>query len=168
MRREALLIGYALEQVVELAALGFRERGEQGGLVLAGDQAEGDEHVAAIGGEVEGMAAAVVLIAAALDEAAGVQRVEQGNEAAGNHLEASREGLLRDARCAAEDAQDPGMRGREADGQQALGEARGGVAADLGEKESGVAAGLGGPFGPAGFFHRIIITSENRSALELF
>lgn len=153
--REALLVGDALEQVLQLSAPVFSERGEQGTLMLAGDLAQAGEHLAPVGGEVEGVAAAVVLIAAALDEAARIQRVEQGNEAAGDHLQPGREGLLGEAGAGAQDTQNPGMRGREAHGEQTLGEARGSMAADLGKKESSVAAG--GRFRARGFFHRIIV-----------
>ncbi|HLJ79184.1 MAG TPA: hypothetical protein VKT75_17315 [Acidobacteriaceae bacterium] len=164
--REALLVGDALQQVVEAAALVLGEGGEQGGLVLAGDLADGGEHPAAVGGEVEGVAAAVILITAALDEAAALKGVEQGDEAAGHHLKTAGQGLLGDAGAGAEDAQDAGMGRRESDGEQALGETRGGVAADLSEQEGGVGASDG--FGARGFFHRIIITYENRSTRELF
>lgn len=155
--REALLVGNALEQVVEAAALVFVQSGEQGALVLAGESADSGEHLSAISGEVECVAAAVVLIAAALNQAAAVQCVEQGDEAAGDHLKTSGQGLLGDAGGGSEDAQDAGMGRSKADGEQALGKARGGMAADLGEEEGGVTAGFDGPFGPAGFFHRIII-----------
>lgn len=157
MGREPLLVGDALEQIVELAALLFGERGEQGTLVLPSDLAKSAEHLAAVGGEVEGVAAAVVLIAAALDQGAGVQRVEQGNEAAGNHLQTRRQGLLCEAGAGTEDAQDAGVRGRKADGEQPLGEAGGRMGADLGKQESSVGALFGGRFGASGFFHRAIV-----------
>lgn len=155
--RETLLGGHTLEQIVELAPLVLGERGEQGTLVLAGDLAEGGEHLAAVGGEVEGVAAAIVLIAAALDEAARVQRVEQSDEAAGNHLQTGGQRLLCEAGAGTEDAQDSRVRRRESDGEQALGEAGSGMGADLGKKESSVGAVFGGLFGAPGFFHRIIV-----------
>ena len=155
--RETLLGGHTLEQIVERAALVLGERGEQGTLVLPGDLAEGGQHLAAVGGEVEGVAAAVVLIAAALDEAARIQRVEQRNEAAGNHLQAAGQGLLCEAGAGTQNAQDAGMWGRESHGEQPLGEAGGGMGADLSKQEGSVGAVFGGPFGPAGFFHRTIV-----------
>lgn len=164
--REALLVGDALEQVVEVVALVFAECGQQGILVLTGERAEGGEHPAAVGGEVEGMAAAVVPVAATLDETALIEGVEEGDEAAGHHLQTGGEGLLGNARAGAEDPQDTGVGGREADGEQPLGKTCGGMAADLGEQESGIAAGLGGLVGPAGFFHRIIVPYQNRSCRE--
>lgn len=155
--RESLLVGDALEQVVELAAFLLGESGEQVALMVAGDVAEGGEHFASGGGEVEGVAAAVVLIAPALDQTAAVQRVQKGDETAGNHLQAGGQGLLRNAGAGAEDAQDAGVRGRQSHSEQALGEAAGGMTADLGEKEGGVAAGFGRFIWPLGLFHRTIV-----------
>ena len=142
---EPLLVRYTLEQIVQLAPLLVCERGEQRALMLAGDFAESGEHFAARRGEVEGVAAPVILIAAALDQAPAVQRIEQGNESARHHLQTRGQGLLRDTGRCAEDAQDAGVRWRQSEGEQTLGEARSGVTADLSEKESGIAAGFGGP-----------------------
>lgn len=70
---------------MELIALVLGERGEQVTLVFAGDVADGPEHLAAFAGEVKGVAAAVVLITASLDEAARIKSVKQGDETAGDH-----------------------------------------------------------------------------------
>lgn len=166
--RETLLGGHTLEQIVEHAALVLGERGEQGSLVFAGDLAEGGEHLPAFGGEVEGVAAAIVLIAAALDETSRIQRVEQRNEAAGNHLQAGGQRLLCEAGAGAQDAQDAGMRGRESNGEQPLGEARSGMGADLSQQEGSVGAVFGGLCGASGLFHRIIVPQQNRSDKEAF
>lgn len=88
VRGEALLVGDALEQIVEAAPLVVRQSGKERALVFAGDLADGGKHPAALRREVEGVAATVVLIAAALDQAAAVQHIEQGDKAAGDHLEA--------------------------------------------------------------------------------
>lgn len=166
---EFLLIGDPLEQLVELAALVLGERSEQVTLVFAGDLADDPKHFAAFAGEVKGVAAAVVLVAASLDKAAGVKGIEEGDETAGDHPQHGGERLLCDSRARAKDAQDACMGRSEIDGLHPLAESRGGVAADLGKEKSGVAAGRRARAGLTGvLFHRVIVSYKNRSELELF
>ena len=107
--REPLLRGDALEEGGELMLLGLSEGGEEGLVVLAGDAADGFEHGATAFREVEGMAAAVVGIGAALDEALRFELIDQGDQTAGQHAEGGGEGLLGDRRGRAQDAQDSGV-----------------------------------------------------------
>lgn len=154
---QSLLVRDSLQEFMELPPLVLRKGSEQIALVFAGNLAQRTEHFPAVGGQVQGMAAAVVLIAAALHETAAVQRIEQGHEPAGNDLQTRGERLLRDAGVAAEHAQDSGMGRSEPDGEQALGKTRCGMAADLRQQERGIAAGFRGRVAPAGLFHRIIV-----------
>ena len=110
--------------------------------MFAGNLSQRTEHFSAVCGQVQGMAAAVVLIAAALHKTTAVQRIEQGHEPAGNNLQTRGERLLRDAGFATEHAQDSGMGRGEAHGQQALSKTRCGMAADLRQQERGIGAGF--------------------------
>ncbi|HKO11723.1 MAG TPA: hypothetical protein VJV22_07135 [Acidobacteriaceae bacterium] len=148
---------------MELPPLVVGKGGEQIALVFAGNLPQGTEHFSAVGGQVQGMAATVVLIAAALHKTTAVQRIEQGYEPAGNDLQTRGERLLRDAGFATEHAQDSGMGRSEPDGEQALSKTRSGMAADLRQQERGIAPGFRRCVAPAGLFHKIIVPQQNRS-----
>jgi hypothetical protein len=84
----------AAEEGAQLGALGLVEVGEDLGVDLGQDRVDLGERRAAVVGELEDPAAAVLAIAAAGDQVAVLEVVQQADEAARVHAEALGQGLL--------------------------------------------------------------------------
>jgi hypothetical protein len=83
---EALFVGDTDQEPLQLLAFGRIERGEQRLLVSVGAARERFELGAAGGGQVQGVAAAVVGSVAPFDQAALFEAVDERDEAAGQRL----------------------------------------------------------------------------------
>jgi hypothetical protein len=116
-----------------LFALLLVERGAEGVVVLAGDPADVGEGRRAPLREMKRVRSPIVRILAALYEPLRLQLVHEGDEPARVDLEHGCELLLAQCRGAAQDPEDPGVRGRETERAQMLAESRCRVSAHLGE-----------------------------------
>jgi hypothetical protein len=106
--REALLIGDPPEQAAQGFALFGRERRADGVVVFSGDLDDGLEDLAAFAGEVERVDAAILGAAAALDQAALFELVDEEDEAARGEAEEGAQGLLADAGGCVDEAERAG------------------------------------------------------------
>lgn len=168
---EPLIVGDSLQQVREPLLFVLGKRGEKGVLMLSGYATDGFEDDAPLGGEMEGVAAAVLGIAAALDEAAGFKIVEERDELAGDDTETSGELPLGNRRAEGKIPKNSAVRPRELELLQAFAELCGGVRAELREQEGGgIAATRRGAsrFPLSRASHEDIVAHTNRSILESF
>ena len=89
------MLGHAGEHCAELGALLCREVFGELAVLLAGELAELGHQFLALGGQVEGVQAAVGVVALARDIAADLEVVNEGDHAAGQQIESVGELLLR-------------------------------------------------------------------------
>src|SRR5262245_51188840 len=110
-RDQALLIRNTLEKRGELRALILIERLEQRGLVASGRSAERLVHLAARLRNLKGMAAPVLRLDLALDQALVLEFIDQANDAIGQCAQRGRQLLLSHTRRRAQDPKNSGVRG---------------------------------------------------------
>jgi hypothetical protein len=92
---KALLIGNLLQESSELLSIALVECVQQRILVLAGDTPDGSQGRATLVSEVERVPATVMGVCAPLDQTTRFEFVEKRHQAAGQHAQRGREGLLR-------------------------------------------------------------------------
>jgi hypothetical protein len=114
------------------------------------------------------VAAAVGGADVALDDATGIELIEQRDQTAGNHAKPFGERLLRKAGRGLDNVQNSGVMRSEFQGREPLGEFVRGVTAELGEQEGGAeGAGSGGSLVlAADRLHISIIAVKNHSVIE--
>jgi len=125
---EALVLQDDLEQLRQVLLLVVGESGHHRVMVLACCLSNLAKRLFAVRREMKRVEPAIAIGGAALEQVALLQFVENADKAAGVHVEGLRQVLLGDAGILGEDAQDPRMMGREAEGLKALREFRGRVA----------------------------------------
>jgi hypothetical protein len=109
---QALLLDDAREHRVEQPPLCPRERREQDALKIFGKPTDLVERAAPFRGHVQAVATPVVGAGAAGDETPALQRVEEGDELAGEDPEEVTERPLGESRVRANETEDPRVLGR--------------------------------------------------------
>ena len=132
---QSLLIGHSKEERRQHIALVRAERRQKRLLVVTRDTADAFHRVASLIREMQGVAAPVGRISPPFNHSAFFELVNQHDEATGQNAQMFRQRLLADAAGRVHDAQDAGMRGRQIEDAQALGELRCGMGANLSEQE---------------------------------
>jgi hypothetical protein len=132
---QSLLIGHSKEERRQHIALVRAERRQKRILVVTRDTADAFHRVASLIREMEGVAAPVGWISSPFNQSAFFELVDQHDEATRQNAQMFRQRLLADAAGRVYDAQDAGMRGRQIEDAQALGELRCGMGANLSEQE---------------------------------
>jgi len=123
------------EDAGELVAVVLSERGEQVLAVRLGGLPDVREALPPGGGDVQGVVAPVVGVAAALEEPVALELVDERDELAGQQPELDRQGLLGASRGAGDGPEQSSVRRGELQRCEVLGEAQPRQAADLGQQE---------------------------------
>jgi hypothetical protein len=132
---QSLLIGHSKEERRQHIALVRAERRQQRILVVTRETADAFHRGASLIRELQGVAAPVGWISSPFNHSAFFELVNQHDKATGQNAQMFRQRLLADAAGRVDDAQDAGMRGRQIEDAQALGELRCGLGANLSEQE---------------------------------
>jgi hypothetical protein len=136
--------------------------------VIAGDAAELGQCPSSVVGQRDRVIAAIVRVTVTGDEASVLKLVDQGDQSRGVHAQRVGEIALAPSGELPEAAEHPGLRRRELQPSDALGECGGGVCSELGEQEGHAALDrrlsvVGRTRGHAttGYTHSVIITCNN-------
>lgn len=122
MRRKALLLRHCGEEDAQGAALLRIERSGEPEFVLARQFGKFAHQLFPGRGEVEGVQPAVIRVAATLHEATVLEFIDVDNDAAGQHIQLSAEGLLAAAGRGGDGAQDSRVRRAQLDSGHLFGE----------------------------------------------
>lgn len=132
---EFVMIRDAGQQRVELLLFGVVECREQVASVLAGGSAELSQQVSARIGEMEGMQPPVLGVAAPFDQFALLQCIQQRDQSGGGRAELSGQRLLAATGFGSDRPEHTGLRRRQLQSTNAVGEPLGGMRSDLREQE---------------------------------
>jgi hypothetical protein len=160
---EALVGGDSLQERGELLAF-FGVKGSADDIVVGGGSLGQLAHQpAALGGEIQGVVAAVGGVAAALDQPLFLHAVGKRDEPAGGHAETAGDGLLAGSWLGGDEAEESGLGWCQAEGGDPLGEQGGGPGAQLGQEERAARPRLvaGAGWGLRGRSHEYIIPRIN-------
>jgi hypothetical protein len=127
--------GEAAEEVSQRGALRVVERGEEVLAVGDGDASEFPQEGASWLGQVQRVVAAVAGVAATLQDAVALQLVDQGDQAAGQQAELAGQGLLGPTLVRGHCPEQPGVRRRQPEWREPLGEPLGCQSAELADFE---------------------------------
>ena len=144
-RFEALLVGYALQQLDERAAFGVVQRGGDVVLMVYGDLSDVGQGLRSSFGEVQGVVTPVRGAAPAFYEAAFLEPVDQRDDRARYDAELICQCLLTAPRFEGHEPHDPALGWSEIEPRDPLGEQAGGMCAKLSEQECGTRGRRSGP-----------------------
>ncbi len=131
------VLGEAVKEFDELALLVGVECGQEIGVVLVGGALGAGEQFPCLGREEQGVGAAVAGVAATLDEAAGLEVVDEPDHLVAVDAHRVGELLLGSPVGVGEVGEQAEVPRAQAQGPQALGESVGSVVAELGEQKAG-------------------------------
>lgn len=134
-RGEAVVVGDAGEQGAQLCALAGVEAAADCVVVRPAHGSDPPEELAPVRCQVQGVQSAVGRVAAALDEATLGEHVDETDQPARWGPEQLRHGLLALPGRGRDRSEQPGLRGRQVQGGDPLGELAGGVRTERGEQE---------------------------------
>jgi len=147
---EAVIVGDPAQQQAQLFALAFAERRAEGVVMRSRDAPDLGHRPLAFVRQPQGIETSILGVVPPLEDPALLQLVDVRDEAARQHPQDGREGLLTDARVRRDGPKNPGMRRDEADHGKALGKASRRMSPEL-RKQKCVRARMPGTAGWVGW-----------------